>query len=101
MSVLVNRSDFDAIDLSRVDPKACFKSLKGVSASSLFALASIPPVMELNKEDRRFIEARSNTDGLPEAPNMAYMDWGDFENRSEERRGGKGGDSECRSGWRR
>lgn len=31
MSVLVNRSDFEAIDLRRVDPKACFKSLKGVS----------------------------------------------------------------------
>src|SRR3546814_109487 len=79
MSVLVNRSDFDAIDLSRVDPKACFKSLKGVSASSLSALASIPPVMELNKEDRRFIEARSTTDGLTEATNLASMDWGDFE----------------------
>lgn len=79
MSVLVKRSDFKAIDLRRVDPKACFKSLKGVSASSLAALAPIPPVMELNKEDRRFIEARSATDGLTEATNLASMDWGDFE----------------------
>lgn len=79
MSVLVNRSDFEAIDLGRVDPKACFKSLKGVSASSLSALAPIPPVMELNKEDRRFIEARSATGGLSEATNLASLDWGDFE----------------------
>src|SRR3546814_8755587 len=35
--------------------------------------------MELNKEDRRFIEARSTTDGLTEAINLASMDWGDFE----------------------
>src|SRR3546814_3134762 len=35
--------------------------------------------MELNKEDRRFIEARSTTDGLTEATNLASMDWGDFE----------------------
>jgi len=79
MSVLVKRADFEAIDLSRVDPKACFKSLKGVSAASLSALAPIPPVMELNKEDRRFIEARSATGGLTEATNLASMDWGDFE----------------------
>lgn len=79
MSVLVKRTDFEAIDLSRVDPKACFKSLKGVSAASLSALAAIPPVMELNKEDRRFIEARSATGGLSEATNLASMDWGDFE----------------------
>jgi len=70
MSVLVKRSDFEAIDLSRVDPKACFKSLRGVSASSLSALAPIPPVMDLNKKDRRFIEARIATDGLSEATNL-------------------------------
>lgn len=79
MSVLVNRADFELIDLRRVDPKACFKSLKGVAASSLSALAAIPPVMELNKEDRRFIEARSTTGGLSEATNLASMDWSDFE----------------------
>ena len=79
MSVLVKRTDFEAIDLSRVDPKACFKSLRGVSAASLSALAAIPPVMELNKEDRRSIEARSATGGLNEATNLASMDWGDFE----------------------
>lgn len=79
MSLLVNRSEFELIDLKRIDPKACFKSLKGVSASSLSALAPIPPVMELNKEDRRFIDPRSATDGLTAATNLASMDWGDFE----------------------
>lgn len=79
MSILVKRSDFEAIDLRRVEAKACFKSLKGVSAASLAALAPIPPVMELNKEDRRFIEARSATGDLNEATNLASMDWSDFE----------------------
>lgn len=79
MSVLVNRSDFDAIDLGRVDPRACFKSLRGVAASSLSALAPIPPVMELNKEDRRFVEARSATGDITETTNLAAMDWEDFE----------------------
>lgn len=79
MSVLVNRSDFESIDLRRVDPKACFKSLKGVSASTLSALAAVPPVMELNKEDRRFIEGRSTVGSLDDTTNLAAMDWGDFE----------------------
>jgi restriction system protein len=79
MSVLVSRADFLAIDLSRIDPKACFKSLKGVSASTLSALAAIPPVIELNKEDRRFVEARNISDSLDSSINLAAMDWEDFE----------------------
>lgn len=79
MSVLVKRSEFETIDLGRVDPKACFKNLKGVSASTLSALAAVPPVMELNKEDRRFIEAKSTVGDITDATNLASMDWSDFE----------------------
>lgn len=79
MSVLVSKSQFDKIELRRVDPKACFKSLKGVSASSLAALAPVPPIMDLNREDRRFIEGRNTVDALTEATNLAAMDWADFE----------------------
>ncbi|MGV2130111.1 restriction endonuclease [Agrobacterium vitis] len=79
MSVLVTRADFSQIDLSRVDPKACFKSLKGVSASSLAALAPIPPVMEMNKHDKRFIDAKEVIASLDTATNIAAMDWSDFE----------------------
>ncbi|CAN7173953.1 restriction endonuclease [Aminobacter sp. LjRoot7] len=79
MSVLVERKAFLEIDLSRVDPKACFKSLKGVSASALSALAPIAPVMKLNKEDRRFIDARDQSEFLDDSTNLAAMDWEDFE----------------------
>ncbi|SMC98458.1 restriction endonuclease [Rhizobium sp. RU36D] len=79
MSVLVTKSEFEQIDLARVDPKACFKSLKGVSASSLAALAPIAPVMEMNKQDKRFIDAKEIIAGLDNATNIAAMDWGDFE----------------------
>jgi HJR/Mrr/RecB family endonuclease len=79
MSILVDRSEFISIDLSRVDPKACFKNLKGVSAASLASLSPIAPIMELNKEDRRFIEARATVDNLDDYTNLAAMDWQDFE----------------------
>ncbi|MCO6184800.1 restriction endonuclease [Rhizobium sp. L1K21] len=79
MSVLVDREKFEEIDLSRVDPKACFRALKGVSASTLSALAAIPPVMELNKEDRRFVDSKDNAASLTAETNLAAMDWEDFE----------------------
>ena len=79
MSVLVDRDTFLNIDLSRIEPKTCFKSLKGVSGASLAALSPIAPVMELNREDRRFVEGRTTADGLDEATNLAEMDWEDFE----------------------
>lgn len=79
LSVLVDKLTFSAIDLARVEPKACFKSLKGVSAASLSSLAAIPPVMEMDTEDRRFIEAREVGSGIDEGTNLASISWDDFE----------------------
>lgn len=79
MSVLVDREHFSQIDLSRIDPKACFKSLKGVSASTLSALAPIAPILQLNRSDRRFVDARDTLNAVDSATNLAAMDWEDFE----------------------
>ena len=79
MSLLVQKETFCQIDLSRVDPKSCFKSLKGVSAASLGALTPIPPVMEMDREDKRFIEARQVGSSLDESTNLASISWEDFE----------------------
>lgn len=79
LSVLVDSTTFAAIDLSRVDPKTCFKSLKGVSAATLSSLSPIPPVMEMDTEDRRFIEAREVGSGINQGTNLACISWEDFE----------------------
>lgn len=79
LSILVSRQTFTAFDLSRVDPKACFKSLKGVSAASLASMAPIPPVMEMDTEDRRFIEAREVGSNIDQGTNLASISWEDFE----------------------
>jgi restriction system protein len=75
----LNQDEFLAIDLARVDPKSCFKTLKGVSAASLASLAPIAPIMELNREDRRFVEGRASVGNLDEETNLAEMDWEEFE----------------------
>ncbi len=79
LSVLVDRATFAAIDLARIDPKTCFKSLKGVSAATLASLSPIPPVMEMDTEDRRFIEAREVGSGIDQGTNLAVISWEDFE----------------------
>jgi restriction system protein len=79
LSLLVSKDEFLKIDLSRVDPKSCFKSLKGVSAASLFNLVPIPPVMKFDKSDRRFIDPREAIENIEETTNLAAMDWEEFE----------------------
>ena len=79
MSLMVSRADFTSLNLKRIDPKACFKSLKGVSAASLSGLAAIPPVMRMDRNDRRFIEGRNVELDDGGETNLASMSWEDFE----------------------
>jgi restriction system protein len=80
LSVQAGRDEFTCLDLRRVDPKACFKSLKGVGSSRLTDLTPIRPIVKLNKEDARFVEAYGVVEGIDERTNLAGMDWQDFEN---------------------
>jgi restriction system protein len=79
MSVQTLKKEFLDIDLTNVEPKACFKKLKGVGSARLSGLSPIQPILQLNREDKRFIEAREVADGLDSSTNLAAMDWEDFE----------------------
>jgi restriction system protein len=79
LSIQANREEFLNINLDAVDPKACFKKLKGVSASKLYALSAVAPIMKINREDARFIDAYGVADYLDDSTNIAAMDWQDFE----------------------
>jgi restriction system protein len=79
ISLHVSREEFVEIDLSRVDAKACFKALKGVGSSKLHSLAPVKPIIEMEREDKRFVSSREVADGLDEADNIAAMDWEEFE----------------------
>lgn len=79
LSMIANKNEFMIINLGGVDPKACFKKLKGVSASKLYGLSAIAPIMKMNREDTRFIDAYGVADSLDDSVNIAAMDWQDFE----------------------
>ncbi len=79
LSVQANRAEFLAINLSSVDPKLCFKNLKGIGSSKLHSLTPIAPVLTISREDKRFIASYEVADELDESINLAAMDWEDFE----------------------
>ena len=79
ISVMVSKDEFLKVNLEQVDPKTCFKSLKGVSAASLVGLTPIAPVIEFEKTDKRFIDAKSTELAADGTTNLASMDWEEFE----------------------
>ena len=80
MSVQTSKEEFMKINLARIDPKTCFKNLKGVAASKLHSLAAVAPVIAIDKEDRRFVSSRDVVSEVDHSTNLAAMDWQDFEN---------------------
>lgn len=80
LSMMAERSIFMELDFSRIDPKQCFKRLKGISAHDLASLTPVPPIMMLNKQDKRFVAPDNVLDSIDTGNNLAAMDWKDFEN---------------------
>jgi restriction system protein len=78
-SVQADRGTFAAINLARVDPKLCFKQLRGVGSSKLHSITPVAPIIELRRDDRRFIPGHAVVEKLSEGSNLAAMDWEDFE----------------------
>ena len=77
LSLQVDRQKFSQINLSQVEPKACFKALKGVSAAKLIDISPITPILTFNKKDRRFVEGKDVE--VNQGTNLAAMHWEDFE----------------------
>lgn len=79
LSLQVNRAEFMELQLDRINPQACFRYLKGVSAGSLVNLAPVKPILQMDTNDKRIIEANTVLDGVDESQNLAVMDWQQFE----------------------
>jgi restriction system protein len=79
LSIQSTKDEFLEINLAAVDPKACFKKLKGVGSSKLHSLTPVAPIIALDREDRRFVDSYAVGEDLTEGDNLAAMDWEDFE----------------------
>jgi restriction system protein len=79
LSVRAGKPEFMDINLANVDPKACFKALKGVGSARLSGLSPVAPVMQMRRDDGRFVSAYEVAYSLNDGVNLAAMDWEDFE----------------------
>jgi restriction system protein len=79
LSIQINKEEFSTINLAKVEPKACFKKLKGVGSSKLAALVPIRPILQLDTQDERFVPSYEVEDTIDSTMNLAAMDWEDFE----------------------
>jgi restriction system protein len=79
LTVHARKREFMEMNLAKVDPAACFKKLKGISAARLTALQPVRPILQLNREDSRFVPGHRVVDVLDDSSNLAAMDWEDFE----------------------
>lgn len=79
LSLQVSKAEVEHINLAHVEPKVCFKRLKGVGSSRLHSLTPVAPIVRIDRDDARFISSYAVADGLHEGYNVAAMDWQDFE----------------------
>jgi len=80
LSVNVGKEAFEDINLEMVDAKAWFKSAKGISAATIANITPVAPIVQIEREDKRFVEGYAVANNLDDSMNLAAMDWQDFEN---------------------
>ena len=79
ISIQALKEQFIDINLAQIDPKQCFKSLKGIGSTKLSSLTAVRPILELDKTDRRFTDHYDVASNIDKSCNLAAMDWEDFE----------------------
>ena len=78
-SLMVARDQIMFLNLTKIDPIAAFNNLHGKSAGKLVEIIPIEPLLSLNRNDPRFVNAKEVLKGLGAETNLAAMDWQDFE----------------------
>jgi restriction system protein len=79
LSVHADKEQIKSLKIENIEPKSCFRALKGVSASKISEYVPIPPILTFNKNDKRLVENKEIIKGLNHQTNLATVDWEDFE----------------------
>jgi restriction system protein len=79
LTINATKQGFLTINLANIDPRECFKKLKGIGSAKLSALIPVAPILNLNMQDRRFVQSYDVTSKIQEGDNLAIMHWEDFE----------------------
>jgi len=79
VTVRVTRDTWSTIDLTRVEPAACLKTLNAGVSKSPADLAAVRPVVELSMVDPRFIDQADVLSDLDTRPNLMDLTPNEFE----------------------
>lgn len=79
LSLQTAKDEFRQLDLLRVEPRICFKSLKGIASPRLHSMIPVAPILRISRQDKRFVDSYEVAASLDEGTNLAAMDWEDFE----------------------
>ncbi len=77
-SLFATKEQIASLNLDAIDPEAAFNGLKGIAAHSL-EITPINPIIRLNTNDPRFVDAKEILANMSMGENIAAMDWEDFE----------------------
>jgi restriction system protein len=77
ISVRMTRENYENIDLSRVDKKACLRNLGATVSPRPYEVQPVKPIIEFDMVDKRFVEQSDVLSDLESRPNL--MDLNPFE----------------------
>jgi restriction system protein len=69
----------ESLDLSKLDPEAAVKHLKGILTPSVDNLSPIRPIFVLDTADDRLVASKDVAGDIEADANLAAMEWEDFE----------------------
>lgn len=78
MSLQTSKEQFMEIAIENVDARSCFLKFKGVAGNKLAEFIPVAPILAMDKDDSRFVEA-IDVSGMINGMNLAAMDWESFE----------------------
>lgn len=79
LSVQVERTRFETLDLERVDPLACVKSLGAAVPRGTTEIAPVRPIIAFDKEDARIVAAQEVASRLDSRANLMELSPNEFE----------------------
>jgi len=78
-SLQAMKSELVTLQVDCLDPKACFRHLKGISTPSVEQVAPVRPIFVMDTNDERVVENRDVAEQMEREANLAAMPWEDFE----------------------
>jgi restriction system protein len=79
LTLSVDNEKFNGLNLEFIDLKMAFNDLKGISASNLYDYTPVAPIINISKEDKRFIQSVDILKNIDNSTNIAAINWEEFE----------------------